>query len=261
MTTGVHTTVEQGLPVGLIAQRGLEQALLVGLDAHGPKQTVHAIHGLMGGACKNAGLNLFTLDRDLDAFTNWGFWKLGANQSTSSPTNFSIEVVGCWRWACTGDFLALNASVVPSPTPAARALERIKKASELTIEALAPLVGVSRRALHHWLADGHISQRNEERLRALAEATEKIAAAVSGSVREALLARVPGAPRIYDLLAEAKYDAAIARVTGALPVTRPLVYPMPRPPAVSLDAMIDALHDPPPSMNGQLDRRLTKRLR
>jgi hypothetical protein len=260
----MQTTIERGVPIGH-NQYGFEphhsvgRTLRAGWDGLLPPQTAQAIRGVMDGSCKNMDLSFFILNKDLDAFANLAFRKLGVALPTSSPTKFSIEVLGWRKWFYTWDSLQHKPSP-PSPTPAARALERIRQASDLTIEALAPLIGVTRRALHHWLAGGQISQRNEERLRALAEAIEKVAGAVSGNAREALLARVPGEPRIYDLLAEGKYDVAIARATGAPPVPRPVVYPPPRPPSVPFVGMVDALHDAP-LMKGRIDRRLTKRLR
>lgn len=262
MTTTTHTTIEQDLPGsyrGIEAYRALGRALGTGWDGLSSTQAPREIREVMDNA--RIGLNFFTLDEDLGAFTNSGFSQLGGYQCTSSPTDFSIEVVGWRRWACPWHPSARKTSPTALPSPATRALGRIKQASGLTIEALAPLIGVSRRTLHHWQAGNHISQRNEERLRALAEAIEKIAGAVSGSVREALLARVPGAPRIYDLLAEGKYDVAIARTTGVAAAPRPVVYPSPRPPSLSLDVLLDALHDAPPPMKGHIDRRLTTRLR
>ena len=77
-------------------------------------------------------------------------------------------------------------------TPATRLLERIKNASDLTFENIAPLAGVSRRSVQSWRAGEAISQRNEERLRALAEAIETIAAENPLNVRERLMERVSG---------------------------------------------------------------------
>ena len=125
-------------------------------------------------------------------------------------------------------------------TTATRLLERIRQASGLTIEAVAPLAGVSRRTIHSWLAGGSISQRNEERLRAVAEAIEEIATADASSVRDRLLERVPGSVRIYDMLAERRYSEAIARATGKSVKSRPLAYPEPRPLPTSLVAHVGA---------------------
>ena len=264
MTTALHTTIERSLPVGyqsLETQRALGRALRVGWGALVPMQTAHAIHGAVEGACKNASLNLFTLDRDLAAFANSGFCELTIDQPTSSPTNCSIEVDGWRKWACLLHPLLSKADSVPSSTPAARALERIKQASGLTTEALAPLVGVSRRTLHLWLAGGQISQRNEERLRALAEALEAIAAVAPETVRQRLMERTPGYPRIYDLLAEGRFEAAIARGTGEEPMPRPVIYPKPHALSTPLAARVAASNDRSIPLGGPIDRRITKRLK
>jgi transcriptional regulator with XRE-family HTH domain len=282
MNTTAHTTVERGLPLGpdhrgLESGRALAQALFIDWHGNVATQATAAIHdllqagqllhtvtagsGLLGGACESTDLHLVTLDRALAAFANSGFCKLSIDPPTSSPTNCSIEVAGWRKWACLLHPFPSKTDRVPSSSPAAGALARIKRASELTTEALARLVGVSRRTLHLWLAGGQISQRNEERLRALAEALEAIAAVAPETARQRLMERIPGYPRIYDLLAEGRFEAAIARGTGAVPVPRPVVYPAARPPSVAADVLVGAMHDAPPSMKGQIDRRLTKRLR
>jgi hypothetical protein len=219
MTTTAQTTIERGRPIGpehhgLEAGRALARALSIDLHAHISAQTIAAIRdlmqmsrlsptgtaasGFMSAACENTGINLVTLDSTLATFANSGFCKLGVDQPTSSPANFSIEVAGWRKWACPVHSSPGKANPIPSSTPAARALARIKQASELTTEALAPLIGVSRRTLHLWLAGGQISQRNEERLRALAEALEAIAAVAPETARQRLMERVPGYPRIYE---------------------------------------------------------------
>jgi hypothetical protein len=247
---------------GLLAEQTIREASRVGWDALAPTQTLNEIHDSLHCAFKNAGLNLFSLDKELENFTNSGFWKLGANQSTSSPADFSIEVVGCRIWACATYYPAIKVAVIPAPTAAICALERIKNGSGLTIEALAPLVGVSRRTLHLWLSGGQISQRNEERLRALAESIEAIAAVAPETTRERLMERIPGFPRIYDLLAEGRFESAIARGTGVFPLPRPVVYPAAaKPQSVSVDVLANALHDMPPLAKSRIDLRLTKRLR
>ena len=124
-----------------------------------------------------AALKLIILDNSSATFAleQSGFCKLDSGEPTGSPTEFSLEVVGWRKWAGAPRTCARKTDPIPS-SPGARALAQIRQASDLTIEALAPLIGVSRRTLHNWLAGGEISQRNEERLRALAEAVEQIAA-------------------------------------------------------------------------------------
>jgi hypothetical protein len=220
-----------------------------------------AASSLMSAAYENTGINLVTLDSTLATFANSGFCKLGVDQPTSSPANFSIEVAGWRKWACPLHSSPSKANPTQLSTPAARALARIKQASELTTEALAPLIGVSRRTLHLWLAGGQISQRNEERLRALAEALEAIAAVAPETARQRLMERVPGYPRIYDLLAEGRFEAAIARGTGAKPTPRPTIYPKPHASLIPLTARLAALNDKSIPLDGSIDRRITKRLK
>jgi hypothetical protein len=222
--------------------------------------TVTMVTGLMRAAHEHANLSLVFLDNACATFAleRLGFFKLGSSQPTNCPTEFSVEVVGWREWA--GAAHSHYADPMPS-SAAARALSQIRHASDLTIEALAPLIGVTRRTLHNWFAGGEISQRNEERLRALAEAVEQIAAFEPETARERLMERVPGSPRIYDLLAEGRYEAAIARGTGVEATPRPLVYPKPRSLSTPLSARIAALNDQSVPLDGTIDRRLTKRLK
>ena len=224
-------------------------------------QKVTEVSGLMR-AYESTGLKLVFLDNAMATFAleTCGFCKLGFGQSTSAPTEFSVEVVGRRKWAGAMHSSADRAHPIPS-SAAARALAQIKQASELTIEALAPLIGVSRRTLHNWFAGGQISQRNEERLRALAEAVEQIAAIAPKSARERLMERVPGSPRIYDLLAEGRYESAVARGTGAEPTPRQLIYPKPRAVSAPISARVAALNDRSIPLDGSIDRRMTKRLK
>jgi DNA-binding transcriptional regulator YiaG len=224
--------------------------------------TVTVVSGLLRAAQESASLDLVVLDNAFATFAleNSGFCKLGFSQPTGSPTEFSVEVVGWRKRAGAMHSSPRKADPIPS-SPAARALAQIRQASDLTIEALAPLIGVSRRTLHNWFAGGEISQRNEERLRALAEAVGEIAAVEPETARERLMERVPGSPRIYDLLAEGRYEAAVARGTGMEPPPRPLIYPKPRSLSTPLSARIAGLNDRSIPLDGSIDRRFTKRLK
>lgn len=279
MTATAHTTIERGQAVGLdhrVFACGYPPARTLFIDwgAQVPTQTtaaiwdlmeasVHsapAVPGLGGATCESTGLRFVTQGKTLANFVT-NFCKLGVGKQTSSATDFSIEVVGWQNTVFPVRSSTRKGDPILSFTPAAHALAGIKHASELTTEALAPLMGVSRRTLHLWLSGGQISQRNEERLRALAEAIEAIAVVAPETTRQRLMERVSGYPRIYDLLAEGRFEAAIARGTGAVPTPRAVVYPAVRPLSVSPGVLVDALHDAPPSMKGRIDRRLTKRLR
>jgi hypothetical protein len=181
---------------------------------------------------------------------------LPVETGTSSPTDFTIEAAGWGQWALP----ARSPNPVTLATAATRLLGRIRQASGLTIEAVAPLAGVSRRTIHSWLSGGSISQRNEERLREVAEAIEEIAAAdTAGSVRDRLLERVPGSVRIYDMLAERRYSEAIARATGRSVKPRPLAYPEPRPLSTLLVAQVGTEADEIAQLDGALDRGFAKR--
>jgi hypothetical protein len=188
------------------------------------------------------------------------FNRLGHIASTRAPADYVIQADGCLEWAIPSSIFAEPNEQVAA-CPASRLIERIRHASTLTIEMIAPLVGVSRRSIHSWLGGGQISQRNEERLRALAEAIEAIAAIAPNATRARLLERVPGSVRVYDLLAEGNYGAAIERTKNTPRPAPAAHYPAPRPLTSSLVARVAALNDPPIPLDGLVDRRFTKRLK
>ncbi len=155
-----------------------------------------AVQRSMSSPGSGVGLTFVVLNGELEALSllanpicKWGF-----GSWTSPPAEVSVEVSGSCIWS--GSNYSREVTVEPTASlSAARVLAQIKQASGLTIEAMGPLVGVSRRTLHGWLAGARISQRNEERLRALAEALEVIAATAPAPARLRLMERVPGSPQ------------------------------------------------------------------
>ena len=184
-------------------------------------QAVNWMYVWARAAQENTMLHFVVLDSALTTFSvrKFGSCNVSFGQATRGPVEHLVEVAGWCEWGA----LALPFANKTDPTPsshAARALARIRHASDLTIEAIAPLVGVSRRTVHNWFAGGNISQRNEERLRALAEAVEQIAAVEPATARERLMDRILGSPRLYDLLAEVdtKPQSHARRVSSQLRV-------------------------------------------
>jgi hypothetical protein len=96
-------------------------------------------------------------------------------------------------------------------SPATSLINEAKEISGLTLEMLAPLLGVSRRSIQYWKNGQAISERKEEQLRDLIDALKQISTGNAVETRGLLLARITGVPRIYDLLAERRYDAAALR--------------------------------------------------
>jgi len=175
---------------------------------------------------------------------------------TRSPLSYTIRLVTVPEVP-----VAYSPQDAVPATPAMRLLERIKNASGLTLESIAPLAGVSRRSVQSWRAGDAISQRNEEHLCALAEAIDTIAAADPLRVRERLMERVSGSIRIYDLLAEGRYEDAIARTRGTRPVPQPITHSEPTPLSVPLAAQVATLESPATTLDPRIDRRFTKRLK
>jgi hypothetical protein len=235
---------------------------------------------------------VFSGDEDEIFSRRFGLFRCANSCATRSPTEYTIEAAGGCEWAMTGRpvapslaeaVIAFDSAQTPDAVPGFRFLSvfedvaptehatleseakrlvlRIKEASELTTESIGPLAGVSRRTVQSWLAGSAISQRNEEKLRALAEAIETIAEHHTGSVRTVLLERVRGSIRIYDMLAEGRYAEAVARGTGKTASPRPAVYPSPRLPTTSLEAQVASIGTSPTPSIGPLDRRFVKRFR
>lgn len=191
------------------------------------------------------------------SFRRLGSYQLNGGLGTWSPLAMKVYVVG--EAAETSGILAVQ-SASPLST-AADLVERVRLASGLTLELIAPLAGVSRRSLQEWRAGGTISQRNEERLRTLAEAVEKIALFDPSTAHERLMERVAGTVRVYDLLVEGRYDSAVTRGTADRIASRPLIHPSPRRLGTPLAAQIGGLEAPPTFLDGRIDRRFTKRLK
>lgn len=144
-------------------------------------------------------------------------------------------------------------------TVAQRLLSRLRDLSGLTLELIAPLVRVSRRSLQKWLAGEAISLRKEERLRALVETVENIASVEPKSTRDRLLERISGSPRIYDLLSEGRFVEAIERSKGRRPI--PIHHSHARHVAVPLDVQVASSDGPAVRLGGELNRRVSRRLK
>ncbi|PSJ36284.1 hypothetical protein C7I55_26685 [Sphingomonas deserti] len=99
-------------------------------------------------------------------------------------------------------------------TAAQDLVDRIRSRSGLTFEEIAPLLQISRRALHKWRAGDAISSGNERRLRSLADVVDRIATGDEQTTRRRLLDRQTGTVSAYDLLAEERFEAAVAMATG-----------------------------------------------
>jgi hypothetical protein len=142
-------------------------------------------------------------------------------------------------------------------------LSRVQKLSGLTLEEIAPLIGVSRRTLQNWKAESNISARKEQRLRDLADCLDALPSADPEQTRQRLLERRPGMVRVYDLLAEGNFDSAYAAVTGLQPPAflaarsrRPLLPPVP-----SVLARLSDNNDGRPLSGGRVDKRRSRRLK
>lgn len=109
-----------------------------------------------------------------------------------------------------------QAILVQAAQPAsARALiDDIQARSGLTLDAIAGLLGTSRRTIQNWRAGERINSRNDQRLRELAQAMRAIDAGSIQATRDRLFSRPDGQISAYALLAEQRFDTAVATATG-----------------------------------------------
>jgi hypothetical protein len=158
-------------------------------------------------------------------------------------------------------FLPATRRTQPSTT-AKLLLNEIRKISGLTLEEIAPLIGVTRRSIHHWRADRPISARKEQRLRVIRDTLDALTGKNADQIRAMLLDRSPGSMRPYDLIAEGRFDVAFKLLTGRPAPESLLSHASKRTPpvAVSVLAQISARHDDPNPI-GKLDLRRSGRLK
>lgn len=83
-------------------------------------------------------------------------------------------------------------SLAPSPPTSAELVARVHDDSGLTWDQLARYFGVSRRAVHLWVAGGRMSASNEELLMHLVEVVESLAGLSVEARRQALLTQAAG---------------------------------------------------------------------
>jgi hypothetical protein len=141
-------------------------------------------------------------------------------------------------------------------------LKEIRDMSGLTLEEIAPLVGVTRRSIHHWRADRPISARKEQRLRAIRDTLDALAGKSADEIRAMLLERLPGSMRPYDLIAEGHFDVAFKLLTGrvAPESLSSSVSKRTPPPGISVLDRLSARHDDPNPI-GKLDLRHSGRVK
>jgi hypothetical protein len=152
----------------------------------------------------------------------------------------------------------------PSKDAAAQSLlATIQSRSGLTLEEIAPLLGVSRRSLQHWRAHGRISARKEQRLRDLADTLSSLPASEANEMRGNLLDRISDGVRAYDLLAEGRFDSAYSMITRS-PAPAHLVARSIKPTVPSAPSLMDRLsvRDDGPSLpTSRVNLRQSRRLK
>lgn len=110
-------------------------------------------------------------------------------------------------------------ATAPSITDGARTAAQelvasIHGCSGLKLEEIATLLGATRRSLQHWRAGEAINSSNERRLRLLAAAIRQIDAGDPAATRKRLLDHAEGEVSPFGLLAEERFDLAVAVATG-----------------------------------------------
>jgi transcriptional regulator with XRE-family HTH domain len=113
--------------------------------------------------------------------------------------------------------VAVNAGVAPA-SDARAMIDDIQARSGLTLSEIAGLLGTSRRTIQNWRAGERVNSRNDQLLRGLAQAIRDIDAGSVPATRDRLFARPEGQISAYALLAEQRFDTAVAIATGRQPV-------------------------------------------
>jgi DNA-binding transcriptional regulator YiaG len=142
-------------------------------------------------------------------------------------------------------------------------LAKIQNRSGLTLEEIAPLLGVSRRSLQNWRAERRISARKEQRLRDLSDTLDALPIADRNQLRRMLLDRIPGSARPYDVLADGQFDLAYSMLAHS-PAPAHLVARASKPSVPRGPSLIDRLsvRDDGPSLpTARVNLRQSKRLK
>lgn len=179
--------------------------------------------------------------------------------TTTTPQQVSLT----WRPALEAKPAAPR-RLAPSKDSAAQSLlATIQSRSGLTLEEIAPLLGVSRRSLQHWRAHGRISARKEQRLRDLADTFNSLPASEANEMRSKLLDRISDGIRAYDLLAEGRFDSAYSMITRS-PAPAHLIARAIKPTMPSAPSLMDRLsvRDDGPSLpTSRVNLRQSRRLK
>jgi hypothetical protein len=133
------------------------------------------------------------------------------SRATTIPQQVSLS----WRPTYKAKRPSLRRIALSKDVAAQSLLNTIRIRSGLTLEEIAPLLGVSRRSLQHWRAHGRISARKEQRLRDLADTLSSLPASEATEMRGKLLHRTSDGVRAYDLLAEGQFDSAYSMIAGS----------------------------------------------
>jgi hypothetical protein len=225
----------------------------------------------------------WSLENDLDDGPNLRMQQIGICQNGTKTSNYFVVGVAIFGFCATGASClklpppeeviwknniapSIVGFVTPISTPepvisqAEKLIGEVQAISDLPLEMVAPLLGVSRRSIQYWKDGGKISFKNELQLNNLVGVLKQISTGNSSKTRGLLLERIPGVPRIYDLLAEQRYDTAISRAKN--PTNHK---PIPSDPTIKFDhrpiedqlAIVD---DVAPTNGFKLNRAMSRRL-
>ena len=169
-------------------------------------------NGLATGGVETNGLSV--ISRHLQGL----FAEGGARTVTSSP-RLTIST-GLRRPTRTIEPAAIAPRpTAPTPavtgTPAQGLVDGIYERTNLTLEEIAALLGTSRRTVHNWRAGEAISGQNERKLTQLSQTLERMDLGSAELTRRRLLDHAEGSIRLFDLLAEGRFEAAIAITDGS----------------------------------------------
>lgn len=257
-----HTSAGMRAPVGLVIRDTYQVQ---------PSQTIFSGTGSEGRISGSGGRMILDISlASLGAIAVlWGGSLLASNcaraltlDRTGSPSALRIARP---RDAEAGETPSdLSAQLIPADQligPVAGALlQQIREDAALTLEEIAPLVGVTRRSLQHWLAGGPISARKERRLREAADAVRALCTGSADATRQTLFARRSGGLRLYDLLSARQFEEA--RQLGA---QKGRVHSEDSArrisPEISVAARMNVLPDRPAGIEGKVNLQRSRRLK
>lgn len=157
-----------------------------------------------------------------------------------------------------------NAGVVPAERQRRRAAEglaTLRRVGGFTWEQVARLFNVTRRSVHFWASGEAMTAEHEEHLNRVVAALFRMNRGSAAETRRAIMTPAPDGTIPFDLLAERRYDQAVALSgSGGQPLWPAFAPRVPEPPSEWRPEYLDgALEDISPTVPRASTRTRTRR--